>query len=67
MEIINIFDQQAKLNDSVPERFKGLDRYVARKKIIEELKSLDLIVEEEKQIMTIPYGDRSGVVIEPWY
>ena len=65
LEIINIFDQQAKLNNFVPKRFKGLDRYVARKKILEELKSLDLIVEEEKQIISIPYGDRSGVVIEP--
>ena len=66
LEFINIFDQYAKLNDQVPNRFKGLDRFKARKKILEELKSLGLLVKEEKQMMVIPYGDRSGVIIEPW-
>ena len=68
LKIINIFDQFAKCekNDFVPERFQGLDRFDVRSKILEELKSLGLIVKEEKQIMMIPYGDRSGVVIEPW-
>ena len=36
LEILNIFDQYAKLNDSVPDEFKGLDRYDARKKILED-------------------------------
>jgi len=66
LEFINIFDHQARLNEVVPDRFKGLDRFVARKKILEELESLNLLVDEEKQMMVIPYGDRSGVVIEPW-
>ena len=66
LEILNIFDQYAKLNDSVPNEFKGLDRYVARKKILEGLKNQNLLVKEEKQNMVVPYGDRSGVVIEPW-
>ena len=66
LEFINIFDKYAKLNDQVPNRFKGLDRFKARKKILEELKSLGLLVKEEKQMMVIPYGDRSGVIIEPW-
>ncbi|MFL2510539.1 MAG: valine--tRNA ligase [Alphaproteobacteria bacterium] len=66
LEILNIFDQYAKLNDSVPGQFRGLDRYDARKKILEGLKNQNLLVKEEKQNMVIPYGDRSGVVIEPW-
>ena len=66
LEIINIFDKFAKCNDRVPTRFQNLDRYEVRKKILEELTKLELIVKEEKQIMVVPYGDRSGVVIEPW-
>ena len=66
LQPINIFDKFAKCNNNVPDRFNRLDRYVARKKILEELDNLGLIVKEEKQNMVIPYGDRSGVVIEPW-
>ncbi len=66
LEIINIFDEHAHCNKNVPERFQNLDRYVARKKIINELIDEGLLVKEEKQIMVVPYGDRSGAVIEPW-
>ncbi len=50
LEILNIFDQYAKLNDSVPDEFKGLDRYDARKKILEGLKNQNLLVKEENKI-----------------
>jgi len=66
LEFINIFDKHAKLNSLVSKDFQGLDRYEARKKILKLLKELNLLVKEEKKIMVIPYGDRSGVVIEPW-
>ena len=66
LEIINIFDEFAKCNNQTPLGFLGLDRYEARKKILKDLDSLGLLVKEEKQTMFIPYGDRSGVVIEPW-
>ncbi len=66
LDFVNIFDKFAKLNKNVPSQFIGLDRFEARKKILEELKRLNLLVKEEKQIMMIPYGDRSGVIIEPW-
>ena len=63
---INIFNEFAKCNEFVPKRFQGLDRFDARKKIITELIDLNLLVKEEKQVMVVPYGDRSGVIIEPW-
>ena len=66
LQTINIFDKFAKCNNNVPDRFKGMDRYVVRKKVLQELETLGLLVKEEKQNMFIPYGDRSGVVIEPW-
>ncbi len=66
LEFINIFDEFAKINENAPKRFQGLDRFEARKLILEELSQLGLLIKEEKQEMVIPYGDRSGVVIEPW-
>ncbi|MFL2543210.1 MAG: valine--tRNA ligase [Alphaproteobacteria bacterium] len=66
LEFINIFDKFAKINENAPKRYQGLDRFEARKLILEELTRLGLLVKEEKQEMVIPYGDRSGVVIEPW-
>ena len=65
LKFINIFDKFANLNENVPNRYKGLERYEARKKILDELNSLGLLIKEEKQKMFIPFGDRSGVVIEP--
>ena len=66
LEFINIFDEFAKINENAPKRFHGLDRFEARKLILEELTQLGLLIKEEKQEMVIPYGDRSGVIIEPW-
>ena len=66
LQFINIFNEFAKINENAPKRFQGLDRFEARKLILEELSQLGLLIKEEKQDMVIPYGDRSGVVIEPW-
>ena len=66
LEFINIFNEFAKINKNAPTEFQNLDRYKARKIILEKLTNLNLLIKEEKQIMVVPYGDRSGVVIEPW-
>ena len=66
LTFINIFDEHAKLSSFVPKIFQGLDRYTARNKILNSLSKLNLLVKEERQLMVIPYGDRSGTVIEPW-
>jgi valyl-tRNA synthetase len=62
----NIFDADARLNDSVPEPYRGLDRYVARDRIVADLTSLELVVEIENREIVLPVGDRSGEVLEPW-
>ncbi|MBH89731.1 MAG: valine--tRNA ligase [Magnetovibrio sp.] len=66
LEVINIFDQDAHMNEKVPNHMQGLDRFEARDKVIAEIKRLDLFEKTEENLMTVPYGDRSGVVIEPW-
>ena len=66
LEIINIFNENAELNDNCPSEYQNLDRFKARKKIISDLDSLGALNKVEENIHTVPYGDRSGEVIEPW-
>jgi len=66
LEAINILDEFGKLNAAVPEEFRGLDRFEARKRIVARMEELGLLREIEKTRHTVPHGDRSGVVIEPY-
>jgi valyl-tRNA synthetase len=66
LAMINVFDQDAKLNENAPEKFRGLDRFKVRDMIVAEMEALGLLEKIEANAMTVPYGDRSGVVIEPW-
>ncbi|MBT4041567.1 MAG: valine--tRNA ligase [Rhodospirillales bacterium] len=66
LKLINILDHNACLNENVPEAYRGMDRFAARTKVVAEMESLGLFDKIEDNPMTIPYGDRSGVVIEPW-
>jgi len=66
LELINIFDANAHINDNAPERFQGLERYEARKRILAELEETDVLEKAEPHEHTLPTGDRSGVTIEPW-
>ena len=66
LEMINIFDQHANLNENVPKAYQGMERFEARKKVIAEMESLGLLEKVEDHTLMVPYGDRSGVVVEPW-
>jgi valyl-tRNA synthetase len=66
LELLNIFTPRAQLNDSVPERFRGLDRFVARKQVLAELEAAGLIERVEPHKLSVPRGDRSGAVLEPY-
>lgn len=64
---INIMDRDARITgDEVPEAYRGLDRYEARKKVVAELEALGLLEKIEPHTHMVPHGDRSGVAIEPW-
>jgi valyl-tRNA synthetase len=65
-EPINIFTPVAELNDNAPEAYRGLDRFEARARIIEDLKAQGLLVEEKPHTLMVPRGDRSGQIIEPY-
>jgi len=66
LKMVNVMDANAHLNENVPESYQGLDRFVARDKIVAEMEELGLLEKIEDNPMTIPFGDRSGVAIEPW-
>src|ERR1700736_2890262 len=59
LELINIFDRDARLNENAPERFQGLDRYEARKRVLEELEALGALERAEPHEHSLPTGDRS--------
>ncbi len=65
---INILDAEARIcaAEGVPADYVGLAREDARKKVVADLEALELIERIEQKTIQMPYGDRSGVVIEPW-
>jgi valyl-tRNA synthetase len=65
---INVLDAEANIcaADGVPESYVGLSREAARKQVVADLEALGLIERIEQKTIQMPYGDRSGVVIEPW-
>ncbi|MGE5476967.1 MAG: valine--tRNA ligase, partial [Bacteroidales bacterium] len=63
---INILDRDARITGEVPADYLGLDRYEARKKVVAAIEELGLLDKIENHVHMVPYGDRSGVVIEPW-
>ncbi|AUD79282.1 valine--tRNA ligase [Kangiella profundi] len=66
LEMINILTPTAHISDQAPEAYRGLDRYEARKKIVEDFEQLGLLEKIEPHKLKVPRGDRSGVVIEPY-
>ncbi|MDC6679457.1 class I tRNA ligase family protein, partial [Leclercia adecarboxylata] len=54
------------INDNAPEKYRGLDRYEARKVILAELEDLGILVETRAHKLQVPRGDRTQQVIEPY-
>ncbi len=65
LPLINIFTIDATLNDQVPKPYQGLDRFIARKKVIEDLTKAELLEKIEPHTLQIPKGDRSNAILEP--
>ncbi|MDA8962534.1 valine--tRNA ligase [Pseudomonadales bacterium] len=74
--IAEVFDSEGKVSEqydgSLPENYAGLDRFAARKAVLADIEALGLLDEIKPHDLSVPYGDRSGVVIEPmltdqWY
>jgi valyl-tRNA synthetase len=63
---INILTPRAALNDNVPPRYRGLDRFEARKRVVADLDSAGLIEKIEKHQLVVPRGERTNAVLEPY-
>jgi len=66
LPLINLFTPVAAINDNAPEKYRGLDRYEARKVVLADLEDLGLLVETKPHKLQVPRGDRTGQVIEPY-
>ena len=65
LELLSIMNLDATINANAPEAYRGMDRFAARKQIIEDLKQQGLLVKTAPHKLMQPKSDRTGVVIEP--
>ena len=62
---IPVLTQTATVSDAAPGPYRGLDRYAARERVLEDLRALGLLVSEKPHRLTVPRSARTGVVVEP--
>jgi len=69
-EMLNMLDAEGRVVQTadglIPAELVGLDRFEARKRVVEMLEAQGLVEKVEDRVIATPYGDRGGVVIEPW-
>lgn len=72
LPLINIFTKKTIINKNAPVKYQGMDRFVAREQIIQDLTELGLLIKTEPYKLKVPRGEKSHVIIEPllteqWY
>ena len=65
LPIIGVLTLDAAINDNAPEKYRGLDRFVARKEVVKDLEAQGFLVEIKKHKLMVPRCARTGAVIEP--
>ena len=65
LDMISILDLKGFVNENAPKAYQGLERFAARKQIVDDLESQGFLVKIDKHALKVPKGDRTGVVIEP--
>jgi valyl-tRNA synthetase len=66
LELVNIFDAKAQLNENVPEKYRGLDRFAARKLVIADMEAAGLLERIEPTTHAVPHAQRGNALIEYW-
>ncbi len=66
LRMINVLAPDATLNENAPEAYRGMDRFDARAKVVADLDKLGLLEKTEDHKLTVPRGDRSHAVLEPY-
>src|SRR5262249_49866556 len=65
LDLISVIGKDARMTDAVPEKYRGLDRYEARKQVVADLEAAGLLVRVEDYKHNVGHCQRSGIVIEP--
>ncbi len=65
LPIISILTLDAKINDNAPQKYRGMDRFDARKAVVADLEALGVLEKTDKHKLKVPRGDRTGIAIEP--
>jgi valyl-tRNA synthetase len=66
LPIISILNDDAAINDTAPTPYRGLDRVEARQRVVADMDALGLLDKVADHTLSVPRGDRSGVIIEPY-
>jgi valyl-tRNA synthetase len=66
LPFINILNKDATLNDNVPKAYQTLDRFEARKKVLLDLESEELLIKTEPHTLKVPRGEKTNAIIEPY-
>jgi valyl-tRNA synthetase len=66
MPLINILTDDAAINDVAPEKYRGMDRFVARKAVVADFDALGLLEKIADHKLKVPRGERGNTVIEPY-
>jgi valyl-tRNA synthetase len=68
LPMYQLMDEQARMkaSDIMPAKYVGMDRYVARKAVVEDIEAIGLLDRIETKTIQQPFGDRSNVVVEPY-
>ena len=65
LDVMSVLDLSGRINDNAPQRFRGLDRFEARKQVVAELEAQGLLVETRKHRLMVPRCARTGQIVEP--
>jgi valyl-tRNA synthetase len=65
LPMIGVLTLDAKINDNAPARYRGMDRFVARKQVVADLEGLGLLAETKKHKLVVPRCGRTGQIVEP--
>src|SRR6185436_11000351 len=65
LEPIGVMTLDARINDQAPPKYRGLERFAARKQVLEDLRKENLLVSEKPHRLRVPRSGRTGVVVEP--
>jgi valyl-tRNA synthetase len=65
LAVIGVLTLDAKINDNAPAAYQGLDRFDARKRVVEDLQAGGFLVEVKKHRLTVPRCERTGQIVEP--